>query len=209
MKVLLKQGRAAFNVEMRIVDEQGKELPRDGKAFGELQVRGPWVTRAYYRVNKKNEPVEHGKEDPNVVGDNWFPTGDVATVDADGYMQITDRTKDVIKSGGEWISSIDLENVVVGHEAVAEACVIGHKHTKWQERPLLLIVKKEGKDVTEKEITAFLKDKVASWWMPNGIVFVKELPHTATGKLSKLTVRNQMKDYVFPDDPAAKKQSKL
>jgi acyl-CoA synthetase (AMP-forming)/AMP-acid ligase II len=179
-----KQGRAIFGVDMRIVDENGGELPWDGKAFGNLQVRGPWVIKSYFK-GEGGDPLLDG----------WFPTGDVATLDPEGYMQITDRSKDVIKSGGEWISSIDLENIAVAHPAIAEAAVIGVKHPKWDERPVVVAVKKPGKDVSKDELLKFYEGKIAKWWMPDDVLFVAELPHTATGKLSKLTLRQQLKDY--------------
>jgi acyl-CoA synthetase (AMP-forming)/AMP-acid ligase II len=179
-----KQGRAIFGVDMRIVDEGGNELPWDGKAFGNLQVRGPWVIRGYFK-GEGGDPLQDG----------WFPTGDVATLDPEGYMQITDRSKDVIKSGGEWISSIDLENIAIAHPAVAEAAVIGVKHPKWDERPIVVVVKKPGQEVSREELLRFYEGKIAKWWMPDDVLFVPELPHTATGKLSKLTLRQQLKDY--------------
>ncbi len=185
--VQAKQGRAIFGVDMRIVGQDGEELPMDGKAFGDLQVRGPWVITSYFK-GEGGDPLQDG----------WFPTGDVATLDPDGYMQITDRSKDVIKSGGEWISSIDLENVAVAHPAVAEAAVIGVKHPKWDERPVVVVVKKPGQEVTKEELLKFFEGKIAKWWMPDDVVFVAELPHTATGKLSKLTIRDQLKDYKLP-----------
>jgi fatty-acyl-CoA synthase len=183
-----KQGRAIFGVDMRIVGEDGSELPNDGKAFGDLQVRGPWVIQSYFK-GEGGDPLKQG----------WFPTGDVATLDPDGYMQITDRSKDVIKSGGEWISSIDLENIAVAHPAIAEAAVIGVKHPKWDERPIVVAVKKPGQEVSRDEMLRFYEGKIAKWWMPDDVVFVPELPHTATGKLSKLTLRQQMKDYRLPE----------
>ena len=185
--VQAKQGRVIFGVDMRIVGEDGTPLPMDGKAFGDLQVRGPWVISTYYK-DEGGDPLVDG----------WFPTGDVATLDPDGYMQITDRSKDVIKSGGEWISSIDLENIAVAHPAVAEAAVIGIKHPKWDERPVVVVVKKAGQDVSKDDLLKFYEGKIAKWWMPDDVVFVKELPHTATGKLSKLTIREQFKDYKLP-----------
>jgi acyl-CoA synthetase (AMP-forming)/AMP-acid ligase II len=183
-----KQGRAIFGVDMKIVGEDGKELPWDGKAFGNLLVRGPWITRSYMK-GEGGDPLKDG----------WFPTGDVATMDADGYMQITDRSKDVIKSGGEWISSIDLENIAVAHPAIAEAAVIGVAHPKWDERPIVVAVKKQGQDVTRDALLKFYEGKIAKWWMPDDVVFVDELPHTATGKLSKLTLRTQFKEYRLPE----------
>jgi acyl-CoA synthetase (AMP-forming)/AMP-acid ligase II len=187
-KLQYKQGRAIFGVDMRIVDENGKDLPWDGKAFGDLQVKGPWIISSYFK-GEGGDPLRDG---------GWFPTGDVATMDADGYMQITDRSKDVIKSGGEWISSIDLENIAMAHPKVAEAAVIGVQHPKWDERPIVVAVKKAGQDVSREEILKFYEGKIAKWWMPDDVVFVNELPHTATGKLSKLTLRQQMKDYRLP-----------
>lgn len=186
--VQLKQGRGIYGVELKIVDDRGNRLPHDGKAFGNLMVRGPWITNGYYR----------GEGGQVLDAEGFFPTGDVCTIDPDGYMQITDRSKDVIKSGGEWISSIDLENTAVGCPGVAETAVIGIKHPKWDERPLLIVVRKPGSDVTKESMLAFLKGKVATWWMPDDVVFVNELPHTATGKLLKTALREQFKDYVLP-----------
>jgi 3-(methylthio)propionyl---CoA ligase len=186
-EVRCKQGRTIYGVEMKIVDGEGRELPRDGKAFGDLLVRGPWVTSGYFKG-----------EGGNALRDGWFPTGDVATIDADGFMHITDRSKDVIKSGGEWISSIELENIAVAHPAIAEAAVIGVHHDKWDERPIVVAVKKQGAAVTREEMLKFYDGKVAKWMVPDDVVFVADLPHTATGKLSKLTLREQMKDYKLP-----------
>ena len=183
-KLQCKPGRTIFGVDMRIVGEDGTELPWDGKAFGDLQVRGPWIIKSYFK-GEGGDPLRDG----------WFPTGDVCTIDPDGFIQITDRSKDVIKSGGEWISSIDLENIAVAHPAIAEAAVIGVKHPKWDERPIIVAVKKPGQDVSRDELLKFYEGKIAKWWMPDDVVFVNDLPHTATGKLSKLTLRQQMKDY--------------
>ncbi len=184
-----KQGRAPYGVELRIADDEGRSLPHDGVAFGHLLVRGPWITDGYFK----------GEGGQIVDGDGFFDTGDVATIDADGYMQITDRSKDVIKSGGEWISSIDLENAAMGHPGVAEAAVIGIAHEKWQERPLLIVVKKAGQDPTREEILAFLATRVAKWWLPDDVAFVAELPHTATGKLLKVKLREAFREHRLPD----------
>jgi len=182
-----KQGHCPFGVEMKITDDNGKRIAWDGKTFGRLMVRGPAVAKAYF------------KEDHEVLDDEeFFDTGDVATVDRYGYMQITDRSKDVIKSGGEWISSIELENVAVGHPKVAEAAVIGVAHPKWDERPLLIVVPKAGHQVSKSEMLEFLDGKVAKWWLPDDVVFVAEIPHTATGKIQKITLREQFKNYVLP-----------
>lgn len=183
-----KQGRAIFGVEMKIVDDAGNDLPRDGKAFGHLMVRGPWVAKAYFKAEGGSILDSEG----------WFDTGDVSTIDPLGYMQITDRSKDVIKSGGEWISSIDLENEAVGHPGIAEAAVIGVEHPKWDERPLLIVIKKPDVDVDKASVLDFLKDKVAKFWLPDDVVFVEEIPHTATGKIQKNDLREQFKDYRFP-----------
>ena len=171
------QGRVVFGVDWKIVDDAGRELPWDGKAFGDLMVRGPWVVSGYY------------KSSASPLVDGWFPTGDVATLDPDGYLHITDRSKDVVKSGGEWISSIDLENLAMSHPAVLEAAVIGCKHPKWDERPLLVAVKRPHAEVTREELLRFYDGKVAKWWIPDDVVFVAELPHTATGKLLKTALR--------------------
>jgi fatty-acyl-CoA synthase len=188
LDVQAKQGRAMFGVEMKITDDAGRRLPHDGKAFGHLMVRGPWVTRGYFK----------GDGGAILDDEGFFDTGDVATIDADGYMQITDRSKDVIKSGGEWISSIEIENAAVGHPAVAEAAVIGVAHPKWQERPLLIVVRKRGQEVAREEMLHYLAGKVAKWWLPDDVVFVGEMPHTATGKLLKTKLREMFRDYRLP-----------
>jgi acyl-CoA synthetase (AMP-forming)/AMP-acid ligase II len=181
-----KQGRAIYGVDLRVVGEDGSELPWDAAAIGDLHVRGPWVIKGYFK-GEGGDPLKDG----------WFPTGDVVNIDPEGFIQITDRSKDVIKSGGEWISSIDLENIAIAHPAIAEAAVIGVKHPKWDERPIVVAVKKPGQEVSREALLEFYEGKVAKWWMPEDVVFVNELPHTATGKLSKLTLRQQFKDYRF------------
>ncbi|AMO24513.1 3-(methylthio)propionyl-CoA ligase [Ramlibacter solisilvae] len=185
-KVLEKQGHAIFGIDMKIVDEQGDELPWDGKAFGELMVRGPWVIEKYFGIDES--PLQGG----------WFPTGDVATIDADGYMQITDRAKDLIKSGGEWISSIELENHAAAHPAVALAAVIGVPHPKWDERPLLLVVKKPGAEASREELLKFFDGKVARFAIPDDVLFTEALPLTATGKVHKLKLREQHRSHLMP-----------
>ncbi|WBY01993.1 3-(methylthio)propionyl-CoA ligase [Ramlibacter tataouinensis] len=187
MAIRLKQGRAIFGVDMKIVGDGGQELPWDGKAFGDLYVRGPWVVREYFKG-------EGG--DPLV--DGWFPTGDVATIDADGFMQITDRSKDVIKSGGEWISSIDVENIAMAHPAVQMAACIGMKHPKWDERPIVAVVRKPGTEVTREELLKFYEGKIAKWQVPDDVVFVDAIPLGATGKMLKTRLREQLKDYRLP-----------
>lgn len=183
-------GRPLFGVDMKIVDEEGNTLPNDGKATGELKVTGPWIISDYFNLEEKA---------PAHAEDGWFGTGDVCAIDPDGYIWITDRLKDVIKSGGEWISSIDLENIAVGHPKVAEAAAIGMPHPKWDERPLLVVVRAAGADDLDKQdIFDYLDGKIAKWWMPDDVAFVDELPHTATGKLSKLQLRERFKDYVLP-----------
>jgi acyl-CoA synthetase (AMP-forming)/AMP-acid ligase II len=181
----VKQGRGLFGVEMKIVDDAGAELPRDGETFGRLMVRGPWIVGSYFK----------GDGGQVLDSDGWFDTGDVATLDAQGYMHIVDRSKDVIKSGGEWISSIDLENCAVGCPGVAEAAVIGVPHPKWDERPLLIIVRKPGAELTADDVKAYLADKIAKWWMPDAVEFVDEIPHTATGKIQKTTLRERFAGY--------------
>jgi 3-(methylthio)propionyl---CoA ligase len=177
--LLAKQGKSAFGVEIKVVDEQGATLPRDGVAQGELMVRGQWILASYYK----------GERSPLV--DGWFPTGDIATIDADGVMQIRDRTKDVIKTGGEWISSIDLENAAIAHPAVAMAAVIGVKHPKWDERPLLFVVRKPGQSVEKQEMLAFLAERVAKWWVPDDVIFLDALPVGGTGKVQKGDLRKE------------------
>jgi fatty-acyl-CoA synthase len=185
--VLAKQGHVLYGVDMKIVDGEGKELPWDGKTFGNLYVKGPWVVQSYFR-----------NEGGDILEDGWFPTGDVATIDADGYMQVTDRSKDVIKSGGEWIGSIDLENVAMSHPAVQQAACIGVFHPKWEERPLLIVVKRPGAEVTKEELIKFYEGKVARWWTPDDVAFVDSLPVGATGKILKNKMREQFKDYKLP-----------
>ncbi len=193
LDVQMKQGHASFGVEMQITDDAGKPLPWDGKTFGRLKVRGPAVANSYYK----------GEGGEVFEASGWFDTGDVATMDPNGYMQITDRSKDVIKSGGEWISTIDLENLAVGHPKVAEAAAIGVAHPKWDERPLLVIVLKKGETASKDDILGFMKGKVANWWMPDDVVFVEEIPHTATGKIQKITLRKQFAEYRLPGTQAA------
>ena len=185
MDYRIKQGRGIFGVEMRIVDDAGTELPKDGVTFGRLMVRGPWVVGSYFK----------GDGGQVLDAEGWFDTGDVATLDGYGYMHIVDRSKDVIKSGGEWISSIDLENTAVGCPGVAEAAVIGIAHPKWDERPLLVIVRKDGAEVSGADVLAYLDGKIAKWWTPDAVEFVDELPHTATGKLLKTALRERFRDY--------------
>ena len=189
-----KQGRGVFGIEMRIVDENNQELPWDGVAFGALKVKGPWVSSAYYGMSQ-----EPGSEGCPVDEHGWFDTGDVATIDPKGFMQITDRTKDVIKSGGEWVSSIEIENAAVSHPKIAEAAAIGRYHPKWTERPLLVAVLVEGATVSAAEIIEFLAKSLHKWSLPDDVVFVKELPHTATGKLNKLALRTTFENYEFPN----------
>jgi len=187
LAIQAKQGRAVYGIDMKIVDDEGRELAHDGKASGELLVRGPWVIANYFKG-------EGG--DPLV--DGWFPTGDVATIDADGFMQITDRSKDVIKSGGEWIGSIDLENIAMAHPAVAMAACIAAAHPKWDERPLLVVVKKPGTELTRHELLKFYDGKIAKWWTPDDVVFVDAIPLGATGKMQKNKLREQFREHRLP-----------
>ena len=184
LDLICKQGRIPFGVELRVIDDDGREQPRDGVSSGRLQIRGPWVVKRYFKA-----------EADAIDAEGWFDTGDVSVIHPDGTMQITDRAKDVIKSGGEWISSVDLENAAIGCPGVAEAAAIGVHHPKWDERPLLLVVKKPGADPTPAEINAHLAQHVAKWWLPDAIEFVDALPHTATGKLLKTALREQYRDY--------------
>ena len=186
-KIKAKQGHAPFGVEMKIAGDAGDEKPWDGKTFGRLLVKGFAVVENYFRA-----------ETPLLEKDNWFDTGDVATIDAHGYMQITDRSKDVIKSGGEWISSIDIENIAVGHPDVLEAAVIGVAHPKWDERPLLIVVGKEGRVPKRDEVLAYMQGRIAKWWMPDDVQIIAEIPHTATGKINKLKLRETFRDYRLP-----------
>ncbi|MBP8272639.1 MAG: long-chain-fatty-acid--CoA ligase [Sphaerotilus sp.] len=188
LKLKEKQGRTPYLVEMKVVDDDGRELPRDGRSSGHLLVKGPCVARGYYKLNQSA-----------LNADGWFDTGDIANIDPLGFMQITDRAKDVIKSGGEWISSIEVENVAVGCPGVAEAAVIGLPHPKWSERPLLVVRRAAGSTVSADEVLGFLDGKIARWWMPSGVEFVDAIPHTATGKIQKMDLRKQFKDYVFAD----------
>ena len=188
LKLKEKQGRTPYLVEMKIVDDDGNDLPRDGKVFGHLLVRGPAVSKGYFKL-----------DDDILTEDGWFNTGDIATIDPLGFMQITDRDKDVIKSGGEWISSIEIENEAVGCTGVAEAAVIGLPHPKWSERPLLIIIRDAGSDIDKDGVLAYLDGKIAKWWMPDDVVFVDEIPHTATGKIQKMELREQFKDFTFGD----------
>lgn len=190
------QGRPLYGVDMRIVDADGRELPHDGTAAGALQVRGPWVAGGYYR----------GDNPESFTADGWFNTGDVAAIDAEGFLRLTDRTKDVIKSGGEWISSIEIENVAVSHPAVQEAACIAITHSKWGERPLLVVVPKAGAAVDKADLLAFFEGKVAKWWIPDDVAVVEELPHTATGKLYKLGLRERFRDFVLPPTPTEKQE---
>lgn len=186
LKLKEKQGRTPYLVEMKIVDDEGRELPRDGKSAGHLLVKGPCIAKGYFKLDESA-----------LTDDGWFDTGDIANIDPLGFMQITDRDKDVIKSGGEWISSIDVENVAVGCPGVAEAAVIGLPHPKWTERPLLIVVREPESGVSAEDVLAYLDGKIAKWWIPNDVVFVEEIPHTATGKIQKMDLREQFRDFEF------------
>jgi fatty-acyl-CoA synthase len=175
-------------LEIRAVDDDGNEVPWDGKSVGELQLRGPWIIREYY-----NDP-----RSAEAFADGWFKTGDVASIDADGYVQISDRAKDVIKSGGEWISSVELENTIMGHPAVLEAAVIGLPHERWQERPLACVVCKPGQSLDKRAVLDYLRDRVAKWWLPEDVIFIETIPKTSVGKFAKRELRAQLKDYRWP-----------
>jgi 3-(methylthio)propionyl---CoA ligase len=190
--VMAKQGRAVYGVDMKIIGEDGNELPWDGKTFGDLLVRGPWVIQSYFKQEGGNPLVKDAQ------GREWFPTGDVANIDASGYMQITDRSKDVIKSGGEWIGTIDLENIAMAHPDVAMAACIAAFHPKWDERPLLVVVRKPNTNVSAADLIAFYEGKIAKWWTPDDVVFTDAIPLGATGKMQKNKLREQFKDYVLP-----------
>ncbi len=189
-RILEKQGKAIFGVDMALVGDEGEALPWDGQSSGNLVVRGPWVIRSYYR--REESPLI------GLDGQQWFPTGDVAAIDADAYMQITDRSKDVIKSGGEWISSIELENIAMAHPAVLEAAAIACAHPKWDERPLLVVVRKPGAELTREQMLGFFEGRIAKWQVPDDVAFVDEIPHTATGKIQKLKLREMFKGHKLP-----------
>jgi len=179
------QGKAIYGCQIKIVDEKGATLPNDGETFGRLMVKGPAIIERYYKGEK------------TALEDGWFDTGDVSTISKDGYMRIVDRSKDVIKTGGEWISSIDLENTAVGHPGIAEACVVGVLHPKWDERPLMFVVKNNSENCDKDSVLEYLSDKVAKWWLPDDIIFVDELPHGATGKLLKTGLREEFKNHLM------------
>jgi fatty-acyl-CoA synthase len=193
--LLARHGMSVAGIDLRIVDELGAELPWDGQTMGELQVRGPWVTSGYY---KDPRGEERGLAESFM--DGWFRTGDVATIDAEGYIQIMDRTKDLVKSGGEWIPSVDLENAIMAHPKVMEAAVIAVAHPKWQERPLaaVALLPQFRDQVTKEELLDFLKDRVAKWWLPDDIIFIDAVPKTSVGKFNKRALREQFKDYSLP-----------
>ena len=185
-----KQGLPIFGVELRVLDQAtGEQVPWDGESRGELQAAGPWIARTYYNDDRSAE---------SFTDDGWLRTGDVATIDAEGYIKLVDRTKDVVKSGGEWISSVELENEIMSHPSVAEAAVIGVSHPKWQERPLACVVVREGESVTKEELLEYLDGRVAKWWLPDDIVFIDEVPKTSVGKFSKKDLRTRFEDYELP-----------
>ncbi|MES2263488.1 MAG: 3-(methylthio)propionyl-CoA ligase [Pseudomonadota bacterium] len=186
-KILQKQGHAIYGVDMKIIDDDGKELPWDGVSYGHLMVKGPWIIASYFK-GEGGDPLQDG----------WFPTGDVATIDADGYMQITDRSKDVIKSGGEWIGTIDLENIAMAHPAVLQAACIGVAHPKWDERPLLIVVLRPGQQASREQLLEFFDGKIAKWWLPDDVVFAEALPLGGTGKVQKNKLRELYKDHKLP-----------
>ena len=188
VQLRMKNGRGVWGVQLKITDDEGRPLPWDGESSGHLMVRGPWIASGYFR-----------KEERILDDEGYFPTGDIATVNQEGYITLVDRAKDVIKSGGEWISSMDLENAAAGHPSVAEAAVIGVTHPKWQERPLLVIVPRTGASVSREEMRQYLEGRVAKWWLPDDVVCVDELPYTATGKIQKVKLREQLRDYQFPE----------
>jgi acyl-CoA synthetase (AMP-forming)/AMP-acid ligase II len=190
-KIRLTQGRAVVGVQMKIVDDEGNEQPHDGEAIGELLVRGPWIASEYYNDDEATEAA--------VEPDGWFHTGDVAKIDPDGYVRLTDRRKDVIKSGGEWISSIDLENAALSHQDVAEAAVIAIPHPKWDERPLLIVTARPGCQPDRDSLIALLAKRFPKWMLPDDVVVLDELPHTGTGKVVKLKLREMFRDYVVPE----------
>jgi fatty-acyl-CoA synthase len=187
MKLRMKQGRCIYGIDMKIVDDSGHTLPHDGKSAGDLLVKGPWVIASYFK-----------QEGESPLVDGWFPTGDVATIDPDGFMQITDRSKDVIKSGGEWISSIDIENIAMAHPSVAMAACIGMRHPKWDERPIVCVVKKPNAVLTRDELIQFYAGKTAKWQIPDDVVFVEAIPLGATGKMLKTRLREMLANYVLP-----------
>jgi fatty-acyl-CoA synthase len=187
LDALMRSGRGIYGIKWRIVDDEGRVLPEDGKTRGHFQVRGPWIASAYFK-DEGGSPLDRG----------WLRTGDVVVIDADGYVTLQDRSKDVIKSGGEWISSIEIENLAVGHPGIAQAAVIAVPHPKWQERPLLICVRKPGADVTKEQLLAYLADKVARWWLPDDVQFVEAIPMTGTGKIHKLRLRERFAGYTLP-----------
>jgi fatty-acyl-CoA synthase len=189
LDVLETAGMPVPGLQIKIVDEIGEELPHDGEAFGELLIRGPWIAAEYYRDNRSAESF----------ADGWLRTGDVCKITPEGYIKITDRAKDVIKSGGEWISSIDLENALMAHPDVSEATVVGLKHVKWQERPVAFVVPRDGSGLEERDLLVFLEERVAKWWLPDRVVFVEEIPKTGTGKFDKKVVRNEYADLLMDD----------